>query len=188
MLSVFWTHSQESVRNVYKKAFALGRFQSYAIPAKQALPHPRGFSPRPILVESFFFSTGSLMCTTFSTAFPQWMEASKNNPQKYDRIVIACICVVLQLIRICDTVIFPFEFTLNAHFQMVQRFVFVRSMTVLFQCSGFKSLWAGSCHRLQMSGWFSLRQIKNALCHKRPLTSLQLSAVSFACQIYKGGH
>lgn len=54
VLSVFWTHSQESVRKVYKIASALGHSQSYAIPAKQALPHPRGFSPRPTLVESFF--------------------------------------------------------------------------------------------------------------------------------------
>ncbi len=157
MLSVFWTHSQERVRNVYKKSVRTWSLPKLAPPTwifSQA--HPSGV---------FIFSTGSFMFTTISTAFPQWMEASKNSPQKHDRIVIACMCAVLQRIMVCDTVIFPFVFTLNAHFQMVQRLVFVRSMTVLFQCSGFKSLWGGSCLHLQMSWWFSLRRMKNALSH-----------------------
>lgn len=135
----------------------------------------------------FFFSTGSLMCTTFSTAFPQWMEASKNSPKKYDRIVIACMCAVLQLIMVA---ILQYSH-LCSPWMLIFRWYkdsFLFAQWLLFQCSGFKSLWAGSCHRLQMSGWFSLRPMKNALCHKRPLTSLQLSAVSFVCQIYKGGH
>lgn len=131
--------------------------------------HPGGVS---------VFSTvaSSLMWTTFSAA--QWMEASKNSIRNMTILSFLCMLSVTAYhnVQLCNI---PMCFDTECSFSHGTKICFLFSHWLFCSNTVVLRVMASSGNVRVIQSLSS----KNALCHKRPLNSLQLSAMSF-----RGGH